>query len=104
MTATTRAKRAPVSEEQQDTLLPIGVAAVVVGKPSIITKASPKVIFDARLLRVMRWVYQHYTGEQLAQVIGLIRAERDLEHEQLRLKQQILELEKKSNEISSNID
>lgn len=59
---------------------------------------------SSRLERVMRWVYQHYTGEQLAQVIGLIRAERDLEHEQLRLKQQILELEKKSNEISSNID
>ena len=77
MTATTRAKRVLRSDAPQDTLLPIGAEVVEVDKPSIIIKESPKVILDARLLRVMTWVYKNYTGHELAQVIAHIRRQRD---------------------------
>ena len=81
MTATTRAKRVLRSDAPQDTLLPIGAEPAITEQPSIIIKESPKVILNARLLRVMTWVYKNYTGQELAQVIAHIR--RQIEHNEI---------------------
>jgi hypothetical protein len=81
MTVTTRAKRGRSLVDPQDTLPPIGVEPAAVDKSSTIIKESPKVILDARLLRVMTWVYKNYTGHDVARVIAHIRQQ--IEHNEI---------------------
>lgn len=52
-------------------------------------------MIDPELLKIMRDVYNRWTGEQLADVIKLIRSEIIHEQEQERIRQQISELEQR---------
>ena len=54
-----------------------------------------------RLERIMRLVYSRYTGEQVAHVVGKIRAEIELEREKQDTRQEIAELTDKLKHLES---